>query len=44
LTYERLGQELIGDVVIICRNCHDKIHLRDAQSRARYYRPGYHQH
>lgn len=26
LTYERLGDELLEDVVIICRDCHSKIH------------------
>ncbi|MGB7101564.1 MAG: HNH endonuclease [Xanthobacteraceae bacterium] len=41
LTYERLGSELIEDVEIVCRECHDKIHLRDPQSRARHYAPGY---
>jgi hypothetical protein len=25
-TYERLGDELLEDVVIICRDCHIKIH------------------
>lgn len=28
LTYERLGAELLSDVVIICRDCHNKIHGR----------------
>lgn len=42
LTYERLGNELIEDVEIVCRECHDKIHLRDPISRARHYAPGYH--
>ena len=41
LTYERLGSERIEDVSIICRECHDKIHLRDVKSRARHYAPGY---
>ena len=26
LTYERLGYELPKDVVLLCRNCHVKIH------------------
>jgi hypothetical protein len=41
LTYERLGNELIEDVEIVCRECHDKIHLRDSKSRVRHYAPGY---
>ena len=41
LTYERLGAELITDVQIICRKCHEKEHKRDAESQGRNYRPGY---
>jgi hypothetical protein len=41
LTYERLGRELIEDVQIICRECHDMEHGRDARNQARYYAPGY---
>lgn len=26
VTYERLGRERIGDVVAICRTCHDEVH------------------
>ena len=26
LTYERLGQELVTDVEVLCRNCHQKRH------------------
>jgi 5-methylcytosine-specific restriction endonuclease McrA len=41
LTYERLGRELIEDVQIICRECHDREHGRDARNRVRHYAPGY---
>lgn len=41
LTYERLGKERIEDVEILCRGCHDEIHLRDRKSRARHRAPGY---
>jgi 5-methylcytosine-specific restriction endonuclease McrA len=41
LTYERLGEERIEDVEILCEKCHDKIHLRDNKSRARHRAPGY---
>jgi 5-methylcytosine-specific restriction endonuclease McrA len=41
LTYERLGSELLEDVIIICDGCHDKIHGRDVQNRKRHYAPGY---
>jgi 5-methylcytosine-specific restriction endonuclease McrA len=41
LTYERLGRELIEDVQIICRECHDREHGRDARSRVRHYSEGY---
>jgi 5-methylcytosine-specific restriction endonuclease McrA len=41
LTYERLGKECFEDVQIICGECHDKEHGRDAANRSRYYRPGY---
>ena len=27
-TYERLGAELLVDVVIVCRDCHNEIHRR----------------
>jgi hypothetical protein len=40
-TYERLGKERLEDVEILCRECHDKIHLRDGKSRARHRAPGY---
>jgi hypothetical protein len=35
LTYERLGCELLEDVLIVCKDCHDKIHGRDAQNQKR---------
>ena len=41
LTYERLGEERMEDVAILCRKCHDKIHLRDPKNRARHRAPGY---
>jgi hypothetical protein len=41
LTYERLGKELLTDVTIICKPCHDKTHLRDGQSRKRNYAPDF---
>ena len=41
LTYERLGAERIEDVTIVCRECHEKIHLRDQQNYRRGYAPGY---
>jgi 5-methylcytosine-specific restriction endonuclease McrA len=41
LTYERLGEERTEDIQILCRACHDKIHLRDPKSRARHRAPGY---
>jgi len=41
LTYERLGNENLEDVQIICGECHDKEHGRDAANRSRHYRPGY---
>jgi ribosomal protein L40E len=33
LTYERLGEELFEDVIIICRRCHEKEHGHDAESQ-----------
>jgi len=41
LTYERLGNELLADVSVLCRPCHDKTHFRDPQSRKRNYAPGF---
>jgi 5-methylcytosine-specific restriction endonuclease McrA len=41
LTYERLGEERLEDVEVLCRDCHDKIHLRDQINRARHRAPGY---
>lgn len=41
LTYERLGDERFEDVLIICRECHDEIHLRDAKSWARHFPRGH---
>jgi 5-methylcytosine-specific restriction endonuclease McrA len=41
LTYERLGKELLSDLTIICKPCHNKVHLRDAQGRTRNYAPGF---
>jgi hypothetical protein len=40
-TYQRLGEERFEDVEILCRGCHDKVHLRDSESRARHRAPGY---
>lgn len=40
-TYERLGEERIEDIEILCRECHDKGHLRDTKGRARHRAPGY---
>lgn len=31
-TYERLGEERLDDVEILCEACHDKEHLRDFKS------------
>jgi 5-methylcytosine-specific restriction endonuclease McrA len=39
LTYERLGEELLGDLKIICRPCHDKEHGRDEETQRRYFHP-----
>jgi 5-methylcytosine-specific restriction endonuclease McrA len=39
-TYERLGEERLEDLEIICRRCHEKEHQHDAKSRGRHYRPG----
>jgi 5-methylcytosine-specific restriction endonuclease McrA len=39
LTYERLGKELIEDLQIICRVCHDKEHGRDPETLRKYYHP-----
>jgi hypothetical protein len=33
LTYERLGEERLEDVTIICRPCHDREHGRDAERK-----------
>jgi 5-methylcytosine-specific restriction endonuclease McrA len=41
LTYERLGKEHPEDAVIICGDCHDKIHGRDAKSQMRHRAPDY---
>lgn len=40
-TYERLGEERIEDVEIVCRKCHEKEHGHDAASRVRHFAPGY---
>jgi hypothetical protein len=40
VTYERLGEELLDDVEIVCRECHDKEHGRDEVSRHRHFAPG----
>jgi hypothetical protein len=39
LTYERLGNELLDDLQIICRPCHDKEHGRDLETQKRWYDP-----
>jgi hypothetical protein len=41
LTYERLGEELLEDVAIICRSCHEKEHGRDIESRQKPDPRGY---
>lgn len=41
LTYERLGEERIEDVTIICRPCHDKEHGRDAEGKQKPDPRGY---
>ena len=28
ITYKRLGNEDLGDLIVVCRNCHQKIHDR----------------
>jgi 5-methylcytosine-specific restriction endonuclease McrA len=38
-TYERLGEELLEDLSIICRPCHDKEHGRDLETQKRYWGP-----
>jgi 5-methylcytosine-specific restriction endonuclease McrA len=38
LTYERLGEELLEDLQIICRPCHENEHGHD--TKGRHYRPG----
>jgi len=37
ITYERLTQERLSDVVTICRNCHQKIHNKYGYDRETYY-------
>jgi 5-methylcytosine-specific restriction endonuclease McrA len=39
VTYERLGEEPIEDLKIICRPCHDKEHGRDEETQRKYYGP-----
>jgi len=41
LTYERLGEEWLEDVTIICRPCHNKEHGRDAESKQKPDPRGY---
>jgi hypothetical protein len=36
-SYDRLGNELIEDCQVICEQCHDKLHGRDAKSQSRHY-------
>jgi 5-methylcytosine-specific restriction endonuclease McrA len=38
-TYERLGEERLEDLSIICRPCHDKEHGRDINNLRRFYGP-----
>lgn len=38
LTYERLGEELLEDLQLICRPCHEKEHGHDRKGRN--FRPG----
>jgi 5-methylcytosine-specific restriction endonuclease McrA len=39
LTYERLGEELLEDLSIICRHCHDKEHGRNIENQRRFCGP-----
>jgi 5-methylcytosine-specific restriction endonuclease McrA len=39
VTYERLGEEPLEDLKIICRPCHDKEHGRDQETQRRYFGP-----
>lgn len=39
VTYERLGEELLEDLKVICRPCHDKEHGRDEETQRKYYSP-----
>lgn len=39
ITYERLGEEPLEDLRIICRPCHDEEHGRDEATQRRYYSP-----
>ena len=41
LTYERLGEEMLEDVAIICRPCHEKEHGRDKDSKQKPDPRGY---
>jgi 5-methylcytosine-specific restriction endonuclease McrA len=34
-TYERLGAELAGDLVVLCRSCHARHHLADRRRQQR---------
>ena len=32
-TYDRLGNEDLGDIVTLCKDCHKKIHEKDLKCR-----------
>lgn len=34
-TYERLGQEKIEDLQLLCRKCHDELHRLEFKERAK---------
>jgi 5-methylcytosine-specific restriction endonuclease McrA len=36
-TYERLGNELVEDCQVLCKQCHDKLHGRDPKGQSRHY-------
>ena len=37
LTYERIGMELLTDLVVYCRECHDKAHGKEKPSEWNMY-------
>ena len=34
ITYERLGDENMDDLKVLCRNCHEKLHNRSFRERS----------